>query len=215
MKLLEKIFQQNKKINHLLAYFSLYCIALLLIRAKITHSLYLFFLIWNLLLAYIPYLITTYLLNRSVQQANKYQLLIPLSIWLLFLPNSFYIVTDLIHLKHSDVNCHWMDLIIISSYACLGFVLGILSILDFEQLFSKYYSRHTLRFIIPLLCLLCGFGIYMGRILRFNSWDILYQPLSICIALFQLILTRQALLFALHFGVFIYFTYVLQKKQLF
>jgi uncharacterized membrane protein len=214
MKLLEKLFLPNKKTNQLLICFTIYCFALLLIRAKLTHTLYLFFLIWNLVLAYIPYAITTYLLNREKQYTNKYLILIPLLLWLLFLPNSFYMVTDLIHLTRSHANSHWMDLIIISSYACIGFVLGLLSLLDFEKLFSRHYPSHTLRFIIPLLCVLCGLGIYMGRILRFNSWDILNQPLSVCYALHHLILTRQALLFTLHFGVFIYFAYALQKKQL-
>ncbi len=214
MKFLEKLFLHNKKTNQLIIGFTIYCFVLLLIRAKLTHTLYLFFLIWNLVLAFIPYVITTYLLNREVQLTHRYLLIFPLSIWLLFLPNSFYIITDLIHLTRSHNNCHWMDLIIISSYACIGFILGLLSLLDFEQLFLRYYSKHMLRLVIPILCFLCGIGIYMGRILRFNSWDILNKPLTVCHSIYPHLLSAQALLFVCHFGAFIYFTYALHKKQL-
>lgn len=212
MDILLKLFNQNKKANQLLLFFGVYCLSLLLVRAKITNSVYLFFLIWNVFLAVIPYVISAHLLTLDLKKTAKFKVLIISAIWLAFIPNAFYIITDLVHLVNSDGHLFWLDLIILSSYALIGFAFGILSLLDFEKILQQFTSSKKVQFIIPAICFLCGIGIYIGRILRYNSWDIISNPVALAYDLLQMAISLKSILFSLHFGVFIYFSYLIKKN---
>lgn len=212
MNLAQKLFYQNKKANQLLLFYGIYCLSLLLVRAKLTHSVYLFFLIWNLFLAFVPYGISSYLLTLDLKKNSKFKILFISAVWLAFIPNAFYIITDLIHLTNSEGNLFWLDLIIVSSYALIGFAFGLLSLLHFEKIISQYITIKTVDFIIPVISILCGFGIYIGRIMRYNSWDILSNPIDLAFDLFQMAISIKAILFSLHFGVFIYFSFLIKKN---
>jgi uncharacterized membrane protein len=213
MKLFTNFFMQNKKSNTIIFLMGLYCLTLLFLRAKITQNLFLFFLIWNLFLATIPYLSIMYLKANNQLLKNKLKSSILLFIWLLFLPNSFYIITDIVHLSRSHYSTFWYDLILISSFATLGFLLGLISILEFEKISKHICNPKTIDSIILIICFLCGFGIHLGRNLRYNSWDILSNPLLLLIDMCHEIITKEALLFSIHFGLFIYLFYW-SKKQL-
>jgi len=212
MELFVKLFENHKKINKVLLLFTGYCFSLLLFRAKITNSIYLFFLIWNLFLALIPYAIISYLKINFIQIHSKFKIGILQFCWLLFLPNSFYIITDLVHVVRSTGTIFYLDLIIISSFAIGGFVLGILSIIDFESTFESNIPNKIKPFLIPTICLLCGFGIYLGRILRFNSWDIISNPFQLSESIFIELLNWKTLAFSVHFGIFIYFSLLFKKS---
>lgn len=134
MNLILKLFNQNKKANQLLLFYSVYCISLLLVRAKITNSVYLFFLIWNLFLSVIPYVISSHLLSLDLKKVSKLRILAISAIWLAFIPNAFYIITDLVHLAKSDGHIFWLDLIIVSSHALIGFAFGLMSLHHFEKI---------------------------------------------------------------------------------
>jgi uncharacterized membrane protein len=212
MNLALKLFYQNKKANQLLLFYGIYCLSLLLVRAKLTHSVYLFFLIWNLFLAFVPYGISSYLLTLDLKKTSKFKILFISAVWLAFIPNAFYIITDLIHLANSEGNLFWLDLIIVSSYALIGFAFGLLSLLHFEKIIRQYITIKTVDFIIPTISILCGFGIYIGRIMRYNSWDIISNPIDLAFDLFQMAISIKAILFSLHFGVFIYFSFLIKKN---
>lgn len=100
-------------------------------------------------------------------------------VWLLFIPNSFYILTDLFHLgEHNDVPM-WFDLALIISFAWNGLLLGILSVRQMENMVQRFLpGRHELLFIYPIMWL-NALGVYIGRYPRFNSWDIITNPLGI------------------------------------
>lgn len=214
MKLLNNLFYANKTVNVTLTFFSFYCLTLLLFRAKITNSIYLFFLIWNLLLAIIPYAITSYLTTQQIVFKSKSIQFIIGCIWLLFLPNSFYIVTDLVHIVKSNGNLFYLDLVIICSFATIGFLLGLHSLIQFENLI-EYKTSHIIRSIlITIICLLCGFGIFLGRILRYNSWDVIHHPFELVIDLFISAISAEAILFSSLFGTFIYISYLLKKNKI-
>lgn len=212
MNLVLKLFNQNKKVNQLLLFYSVYCISLLLVRAKLTNSVYLFFLIWNLFLAIIPYAITTHLLTLDLQKTSKIKVFAIIAIWLAFVPNAFYIITDLVHLAKSDGPIFWLDLIIVSSHALIGFAFGLLSLLHFEKIAKQFTSVKNANFLMPTVCFLCGIGIYIGRILRYNSWDIISNPIDLGVDLFQMAISLKSILFSIHFGVFIYFSYLFKKN---
>ncbi|MEK8179593.1 DUF1361 domain-containing protein [Flavobacterium buctense] len=212
MNVILKLFYQNKKANQLLLFYGIYCLSLLLVRAKLTHSIYLFFLIWNLFLAVVPYGISSYLLTMNLKKTSKFKILFISAVWLAFIPNAFYIITDLVHLANSEGNLFWLDLIIVSSFALIGFAFGLLSLLHFEKITEQYITIKTVNLIIPTISILCGFGIYIGRIMRYNSWDILSNPIDLAFDLFQMAISIKALLFSLHFGVFIYFSFLIKKN---
>lgn len=211
MHLIIKLFNSNRKINSVLFLFTIYSLILLVVRAKLTNSIYLFFLVWNLFLAFVPYLFISYLKTQITIQKSKIKTLSLLFIWLLFLPNSFYILTDLIHLSQSSSHLFWFDLVAISSYALIGFTLGIVSLIEFENIIKTYTSTLITNLIIPAICFLCGVGIYLGRILRYNSWDIISNPFELVRATFLSVTSANALLFSFYFGVYIYLFLSLKK----
>jgi uncharacterized membrane protein len=211
MKLIHQIFNTNKKHNIALLIMIIYSMSLLIIRAKITQTVFLFFLIWNLFLAIIPYLIMIYLKTLNYNSTNKLKSYLMILIWIVFLPNSFYIITDLIHLSKSDQSTFWYDLILIGSFSIVGFFLGIQSIFEFEKIAKKDFNSKKVDFIIPLLCFLCGLGIYLGRILRYNSWDIISNPLNLSEDIASKIMSSEMIFFSANFGIFIYIFYVSKK----
>ncbi|PJJ07378.1 putative membrane protein [Flavobacterium sp. 1] len=211
MQLIIRLFNSNKKINSVLFLFTIYCLILLVIRAKLTNTIYLFFLVWNLFLAFVPYFFISYLKTQITIQKSKVKTLSLLFLWLLFLPNSFYILTDLIHLSQSNSHLFWFDLVVISSYALIGFTLGIISLIEFENIIKTYTSTLITNLLMPAICFLCGVGIYLGRILRYNSWDIISDPLEIVRAIFLAVSSAHALLFSFYFGTYIYLFLSLKK----
>lgn len=207
-----QLFHSNRKMNNAVLLISVYCLALLLIRAKITQSIYLFFLVWNLILAAIPYALSSYATVHFSTLKKEITGLILFS-WLAFLPNSFYIITDLVHVVRSAGNLFYFDLLLISSFAVTGFFLGLLSLIQVENLFQKLNFKNKITSAIVLLvCFLNGFGIYIGRVLRFNSWDILSNPIELFTTLFYELFSKETILFSIHFGVFIYLAFLLYKN---
>jgi uncharacterized membrane protein len=211
MQFIIKLFNCNRKINSILLLFTIYCLILLIIRVKLTHSIYLFFLVWNLFLAFVPYFFISYLKTQVSIQKSKVKTLLFLSVWLLFLPNSFYLLTDFIHLSQSSNHLVWFDLVVFSSYALIGFTIGIVSLIEFENIIRNYTSSLITNLIMPSICFLCGIGIYLGRILRYNSWDILSNPIELVSDILTSLLSIHALLFSFYFGVYIYLFYSLKK----
>jgi uncharacterized membrane protein len=141
------------------------------------------FLVWNLFLAFIPYAITRWLGRRSVVRPTPSFILVA-AIWLVFIPNAFYIITDLFHLGdyYNDRRMpSWFDLAMILSFAWNGLLLGTLSVRQMEKLIRPMLpAACTMVFIYPfLIMVLNALGVYIGRYLRFNSWDILTNPFEL------------------------------------
>jgi uncharacterized membrane protein len=102
-----------------------------------------------------------------------------LAVWLLFIPNSFYIITDLFHLIHVRSAPKWFDLLLIFSFAWNGIVCGLISLRRVEQALSLLKGKSFSIVLVFAVMWLCAFGIYIGRFLRFNSWDIITDPFSL------------------------------------
>src|SRR5436190_19892188 len=107
---------------------------LLSTRIMVTGYTTYLFLVWNLFLAFVPYAITQWLWTHSWVVGNKWKLLGLLLGWLLFIPNSFYILTDLFHLDEFDSAPKWFDLLLIFSFAWNGLLLGIISVRKTEMI---------------------------------------------------------------------------------
>ncbi|WXT96907.1 DUF1361 domain-containing protein [Seonamhaeicola sp. MEBiC1930] len=176
-----------------------------MIRIKLTHSFFYLFLVWNLFLAVIPFAITTYLV--SLPKLSKFGLLIWFGVWLLFLPNAPYIITDLLHLKISNTHLLWLDILVVSSFAFTGLMLLYLSLLDMKSILQERIKDKYVKPLIIVILFLCGFGVYLGRFLRYNSWEIVQSPIFLFNDIFDIIfhpnLHIEAWLFTLLFGSFL------------
>ena len=164
------------KINHLLFKLIAFSISLLLLRAAITGQHGFVFLCWNLFLAGLPYLFVT-MYEKSTNGIKKMTWLL-LSI--LFLPNSPYIITDLFHLKKNLIAPIWLDTILILSFAICGLIFFIITTQKLLVVVTEYSSSKFVQLMIKVvLILLCSYGVYLGRYLRFNSWDVFSNPIHL------------------------------------
>ncbi|CAH0177815.1 hypothetical protein SRABI27_01177 [Pedobacter sp. Bi27] len=99
--------------------------------------------------------------------------------WILFFPNSPYILTDLFHLRLNGSAPIWFDLVLILSFAWTGLVYGLISLMDIEKHLITYLNKKLVNSLIISFLFLASFGIYLGRYLRWNSWDIISNPLGL------------------------------------
>ena len=177
-KIIEKI-PSGLSLSQWLGIASVFSLSLLTIRIIKTGHLSYAFLAWNLFLAYVPYFISEWLGKHPRILASRLKLLALVFIWIVFMPNSFYILTDLFHLNNMSKGDSWYDLTLIFSFAWNGILFGILSINKMETLLKNSKGKFTAGFIICVVMLLNAFGVYVGRFLRFNSWDIFTNPFSL------------------------------------
>lgn len=152
---------------------------LLLVRVIASNSLAYLFLPWNLFLAFVPYWITWWMTKNESIISNKMKRAIALAAWLLFIPNTFYIITDLFHLSEISSAPRWFDLLLIFSFAWNGILCGIISIRRIEIVTGFFTNGKSSLLFIFVIMWLNAFGIYIGRFLRFNSWDIITDPFSL------------------------------------
>lgn len=141
------------------------------------------FLAWNLFLAAIPYGLS--LLMRRGQKRWIQGIL--LFFWLMFLPNAPYIITDLLHLRPRPPIPLWYDAITIFSFAWTGLIFGYLSLIRVQQLFMERWRSPIRLLITGGIFLLTGIGIYIGRFLRWNSWDMITRPAALMSDLLSII----------------------------
>lgn len=94
----------------------------------------------------------------------------------LFLPNAPYIVTDLFHLRQRAEMPLWFDTMIIFSVALSGLVLFYVALFGIKDVLKRFWGGIAAESSIVFLVFLCSFGIYLGRYIRFNSWDVLSNP---------------------------------------
>jgi uncharacterized membrane protein len=100
-------------------------------------------------------------------------------LWLLFLPNSHYILTDLIHIKKRPESQLWFKLVLILFCAAAGALMGYVSLMNVQGVIEKLWGKRIGWLFAISALMLCGFGIYVGRFLRWNSWDLLTNPLHL------------------------------------
>ncbi len=152
------------------------CFALSLLRVGITGSPRFLFLNWNLFLAFLPWMLSTLVIIYPKLQRSKLSLATLLFSWLLFFPNAPYILTDLFHLRLKTSVPVWFDLVLILSFAWTGLLMGFMSLLDIEAVLSRWMKSRVVALTSTALLFIGSFGIYVGRFLRWNSWDIISQP---------------------------------------
>jgi uncharacterized membrane protein len=151
---------------------------LLVGRAAYTGGRQYGFLVWNLFLAGIPYLAGLWAEAEHVRRPGCWRrLMLPGAIWLLFLPNAPYIVTDLVHLgRYRAAVPLWYDAVLIAAFAWTGCLLGVVSLRIMQERVRAAAGPAVAWGFVLVAIGLCGPGIYVGRVLRWNSWDVLLRP---------------------------------------
>jgi uncharacterized membrane protein len=150
---------------------------ILVTRVRLSYSLTYAFLVWNLILAWVPYCwsLAAAALHRR-RSAAWWRLLVPAALWLLFFPNAAYLVTDFVHLRPKEPIPLWFDIGLLASFAWSGCFLAVASLRAMQTLVAAYLGRVASWLFVAAVFGLNGLGIYLGRFLRWNSWDIFLEP---------------------------------------
>ncbi|MCL6603291.1 MAG: DUF1361 domain-containing protein [Paenibacillus sp.] len=192
------------KVFMLLAALSLATLAVYRVISLRTDTYY-GFLIWNLFLAWIPFVF-----SMAVYQLDKWKvggfMLLPLcGAWLLFFPNAPYIMTDLLHLTirykkyiagDLVLNRYWYDLTMLLLFTWSAWMTGFFSLYQIQSVIYRKSNLFVSWVFVLVACALGGYGILLGRVYRLNSWDILTDRHQ----LYKLMvdsLNRQSLFFSL------------------
>lgn len=171
---------RNHRLGATLLFSSAVSMALLLARFVATGNYNFWFLSWNLFLAWIPLGAAWWLVNRLKTTAWLTAGNVVLTfIWLAFLPNAFYIVSDLIHLRVTGTISILYDVVMLVSFTWNGFILGYISLYMVHEQLRKRLGGLRAGGLVAFVLLLCSFAIYLGRYLRWNSWDVLINPAGI------------------------------------
>ncbi|MCW3094249.1 MAG: hypothetical protein JWP81_5318 [Ferruginibacter sp.] len=158
----------------ILGAFVAFILGMIICRILYSDSLRYIFLSWNLFLAWIPFKISLYL--SSNKKRKSWQAAILVAGWLLFFPNALYIITDLIHLETKTNVPLWYDVVLLFTSAIAGLMMAFASLYKVEKFFARQVGIPAAGKLI-ILCLFIGsFGVYLGRFLRWNSWDIIADP---------------------------------------
>lgn len=160
-----------------LAFLSAVCIGLLILRIAFTDSLRYTFLFWNLILAAVPVLVALWLVKRIKQYGwLKWQQLALSLLWVVFLPNSFYIITDLIHLRPNYEADLLFDITLLTGFIMAGVMFGYISVYLVHLEVIKRTRERLAYGYIGALFLIISFAICLGRYMRWNTWDLLLRP---------------------------------------
>ena len=183
---MKKLYENIQPFKFRLTIFVLLCGATILslilfrVRTVLSGSLDYAFLIWNIFLAWIPLGLaitaTTFAWKRK-----QLVFVIPIAafLWLLFFPNAPYILTDLQHLGNPKPDVPlWFDVLLLIWFSWTGLLLGVVSLFLMQDLVRREFGRITGWLFVFAVGVLSSLGIYIGRFLRWNSWDILFNPLE-------------------------------------
>ncbi len=189
------------------------CIALVAARVAYTDSGRHIGLIWNLFLAWIPFILS-YSAHAISWRRTWLFLIIPIIafLWLIFFPNAPYMLTDLQDLARVSYSAPlWYDVIIVVWCSWTAMLLGIVSLYIMQNIVLRTFGRFVGWLFVFIISGLSSLGIYLGRFLRLNSWDILQNPTETAMDILGLIIdpTRRFAAFTLSYTFFFLFVYLL------
>jgi uncharacterized membrane protein len=160
-----------------LGFASAVSVTLVLARIFWTENVRYGFLVWNLFLAWLPLVLALWVgeLHRS-GRTRSWLCAGVAGAWLLFFPNAPYIFTDLIHLTTRFDPHFWVDLMLILICALTGLVLGFVSLYLMQSVVARGFGRVASWVFIAVVAGLSSVGVYLGRFVRVNSWDVVARP---------------------------------------
>jgi uncharacterized membrane protein len=166
----------------LLAGATLICVGILGARMWYSHTAHYGFLLWNLTLAWVPFVFAGLAYTFSTPRRTLVWLLVILAalLWLLFFPNAPYILTDFLHLgSMGDIIPGWYDVLMLYWFAWTGLMLGVVSLYLMQEIVARAAGRRVSWLFVVGVALAGSVGTYLGRFLRWNSWDLLRRPVPV------------------------------------
>lgn len=172
---------------------SLASVGLFVAGALANNSTEFAYLSWNLFLAWLPLLFALWL-ERTVQRKlwSSWQALLLTILWVAFLPNSFYMITDYVHVQDVLRVDLLYDIIMFTSFILNGILLGYLSLHVVHHQLEQRLSKRTSSLLVAIVLAVSSFAIYVGRDLRWNTWDILANPAGILVDVSNRVLSPRA-----------------------
>lgn len=160
-------------------------LTLVITRGLLTGNWWFFVMLtWNLFLAWFPLGVVLVLRDlRASGFRNRWLFLSTLLLWLICFPNAPYIITDLSHIKDVDRPLIWFDTMTLFLFAFTGLLIGLYSILLVHRMLKPALASWQIWGLLVISQFLSGFGIYLGRVGRWNSWDVLTNPASLALAI--------------------------------
>jgi uncharacterized membrane protein len=163
----------------LLAGATIFSVAIWRVRSEYSGTGHYAFLIWNLFLAWIPFIISYFTYTITLNRKQIY-IVIPIAafLWLIFFPNAPYILTDFQHLavgQWRDLPV-WYDVMMLIWFAFTGLLLGMVSLFLMQEIVRREFGRWVGWGFVAMVAGLSSAGIYVGRFLRWNSWDVFNNP---------------------------------------
>jgi len=165
---------------------------------------------WNLFLSWIPLIVAFFADNFTKRFGKIPFVLILLSVvWLAFFPNAPYMITDLAHLTVDyERDLTWHDVIMLFFYAEVSLFNGLVSLYWIHRSWRRIFNRITSNTFLLASLPLAGFGVYLGRVRRMNSWDIIHDPKIILKNLIESAMDRTALVFSMEIGMLLGILYL-------
>ncbi|HJS20851.1 MAG TPA: DUF1361 domain-containing protein [Anaerolineales bacterium] len=196
----------------LLAGATVFSVAIWRVRSEYTGTGRYAFLIWNLFLAWIPFLISYFMYMVTLKRKQIY-FVIPIAafLWLIFFPNAPYILTDFQHLAvPSPEPPVWVDVMMLIWFSFTGLMLGMTSLFLMQEIVRREFGRWSGWGFVGMVAVLSSAGIYMGRFLRWHSWDIFSNPKAMALYTFERMQdpSLQSVGFISLFGAFFLFLYI-------
>lgn len=176
------------------------------------------YILWNILLAFLPFFISSVLLLKT----NKENIIKPFFIigfilWFIFLPNAPYVITDFIHLGRIHSVPVMYDIFLLFTSAAVSLLMGLYSLLHMEKILLLKFSKKVTNIIILIIIFCTSFGVYLGRYFRFNSWDLFTSHRSLISTIWDIFTTGNNYInvysYTILFFFFIYISYISFKNR--
>jgi len=164
------------------------------------------YLLINLALAWIPVAFSTLFvwLTSPKRIQRKSSIALCFFFWLIFFPNSPYLVTDIVHLQPQNGTILWFDVLLLESFSISGFFLTFVSLFQIQKVFTKWIGRTNTIYVSVALLYITSVGVSIGRFWRLNSWDVA-NPLRVLRVVSMNIASPEKILEILSFSTFFFF----------
>lgn len=160
------------KIPKQITYLLILAVVLNILRVIFFGSTAFLYIIWNIFLAFVPFIISLILVLRTNKDnISKLFFVAGFILWFLFLPNAPYVITDFIHLGRIHAVPVMFDIFVLFTSAWVSLLMGLYSLVNIEKIFLLRFTKKATNSIMVFIILFASFGMYLGRYLRFNSWD--------------------------------------------
>jgi len=201
------------KIPKQVSYLLVLAVFLNILRIVLFGSFSFSYMIWNIALAFVPFLISSILLIYTTKEnIIKPFFIIGFILWFFFLPNAPYVITDFIHLGRVHAVPVMYDIFLLFASGFVSLIMGLYSLSHMEKILLLKFSNKVTNIIIFFTIFFTSFGIYLGRYLRFNSWDLFISQNSLFTSVWRIFTQSggytNVYSYTLLFFIFIYVSYL-------